>query len=176
MQQTLKFQSTVSVFLVYLVLKAAPISAVVYYFYNWQASLLTAVLTLVIILIYAGRSNHDFSLSSTELIIQPSIFIWRPTQYIPYVNIQGIEVKYSAGRDNRQWLLVHYEDRQNNRISKKYRCDWLHMQDPPDDEEHHDEPEHELFELLEDEDFYNGSLEHLSNELRDRGLRIKDMI
>lgn len=176
MQQLQYFQSTVSVFLTYLILKAAPITAVVYYFFDWQFALASAFVLLGVILCYSGFSNHHFSLDKAQLNIHPSLFFWQKTIRIPYKTILSIEIKYSSEKDGRQWLNITTNDSTSTQ-ENKYRCDWLHMQDPPDeDEKGHGHPEHELFELLENEDFYEGSLEQLSHLLQQRGIKITSLI
>lgn len=178
MQKTQHFQSAVSVFLIYLVFKAAPITAVVYYFFDWQWALFSAVLLLSIIFVYSGLTNHHFSLGSEQLTIRPSLFFWKKPLSIPYQDIGSIEIKFSGEKDNRQWLKITSTNAGKTALKmKQYRCDWLHMQDPPDDEDDdHGHPEHELFELLEEEDFYEGSLEQLSNELQTKGLSVTQLI
>ncbi|BDS14803.1 hypothetical protein [Aureispira anguillae] len=174
MQKTLHFQSTVSVFLIYLILKAAPLVAVVYYFSDWSIATPVAIVLLLTILIYSALTNHDFSIEHQQLTIVPSIFFWKKAIYVPYATIEQIEIKYAHERDNRQWLTIFSNDKTGQLQAKKYRCDWLHMQDPPDeDDDDHGHPEHELFELLENEDFYQGSLEQLAHELTIKGVTIK---
>ncbi|WP_052597965.1 hypothetical protein [Aureispira sp. CCB-QB1] len=172
-QHTLQFQSTVSVFLTYLILKAAPAVAVVYYFFTWQLAILSAVLLLAIILAHSAYTNHNFQISKHDIQISPSISITQQVQTFDYKSIEYIEIKYSQEKDNKQWLAIQLK---NNSKIHRFRCDWLHMQDPPDeDEDDHGHPEHELFELLEDEDFYEGSLQQLSTELRNRGVEVREV-
>jgi hypothetical protein len=172
-ENTLQFKSTVSVFLTYLILKVAPFVAVIYYFFTWQLALLTALVLLGIILIHSAYTNHNFSLNKHSLVISPSIPFGQKTYNFDYQSIQSIEIKYAQEKDDHQWLTIHLKK------TKKllcFRCDWLHMQDPPEeDEDDHEHPEHELFELLEGEDFYDGSLQHLSNELRNRGVQVQEI-
>lgn len=173
MQKSLHFQSTVSVSLTYLILRTAPLVAVVYYFFTWQLALLTAFLLLLIILIHSTYTNHNFSINEDTLTISPSITFGQKTHSFDFSSIQFIEIKYAQEKDQRQWLKIHFNKRKTH---LQFRCDWLHMQDPPDeDEDDHGHPEHELFELLEGEDFYNGSLEQLSHELRNRGLQVQEI-
>ncbi|MBL4649924.1 MAG: hypothetical protein JKY03_09340 [Aureispira sp.] len=173
MENTLQFKSTVSVFLTYLILKAAPFVAIVYYFFTWQLALLSALVLLGIILIHSAYTNHNFSLNKHSLTISPSIAFGQKTHSFDYQSIQSIEIKYAQEKDDHQWLMIRLKK------TKKllcFRCDWLHMQDPPNEEEDdHEHPEHELFELLEGEDFYNGSLQQLSNELRNRGVQVQEI-
>lgn len=177
MQKTLHFQSTISVFLLYLILKFAPITAVVYYFGNAYMALITGFILLLIILIYSGLTNHHFSLHATNLDVIPSLFFWKNKQSISYQEIQDIEIKYSTTEDNVQWVLIRSQSPTGVIRTQKYRCDWLHRQDPPElEEEAHDHPEHELFELLEDEDFYDGSLEQLCHELKAKGLPVREVV
>ena len=69
----------------------------------------------------------------------------------------------------RQWLQIQTKD-----TVICFRCDWLHRQDPPEDEDdHHEQPEGELFELLEDEDFYKGSIEQLLDLLRNQKIDLQ---
>ena len=175
MHTTLKFQSITSVFLTYLILKSAPIPAVVYYFFGWQASALSAVFLLLIILLYSGSTNHHFTLARDFISIHPSLFFWKADISIAYANIQSVEIKFAAPKDNRQWLLLHYKDATGRLLSQKYRCDWLHTQEPEGEEDDHEHPEGELFELLEDEDFYDGSLEQLMAELRNREILVEGL-
>lgn len=173
MEDTLQFKSTVSVFLTYLILKAAPLVAVVYYFFNWQLALLSALILLLIILIHSAHTNHNFRINKQSLSISPSIFVGQKSHTFDYTSIQFIQIKYAKEKDQHQWLAIHLKE---NKELLRFRCDWLHMQDPPDeDEDDHGQPEHELFELLENEDFYEGSLQQLSNELRNRGLRVEEI-
>lgn len=174
MSATLKFTSTVSVFLTYLILKAAPISAVVYYFSNWQYALLSGIVLLIVILLYSGLTNNHFSLTPTHLIVHPSLFFWKKDLEIPYSEIHSIQIKYAVSKDNRQWLAIRKTAREKPQI---YRCDWLHQQDPPEEDEddhEHGSASHELFQLLEDEDFYDGSLEHLANVLRSQSVLVTE--
>jgi len=172
-ENTLQFKSTVSVFLTYLILKAAPFVAIVYYFFTWQLALLSALIVLLLILIHSAHTNHNFSINNHHLTIYPSIPVGQKTQTFDYKSIQSIEIKYAQEKDDHQWLMIRLKK------TKKllcFRCDWLHMQDPPNEEEDdHEHPEHELFELLEGEDFYNGSLQQLSNELRNRGVQVQEI-
>lgn len=173
MENTLQFQSTVSVFLTYLILKTAPLVAVVYYFFTWQLALLSAVILLLIILAHSTYTNHNFNLHKDGLSIAPSIPIGQQTHSFDYTSIQSIEIKYAKEKDSRQWLVVYLK---KNKKLFRFRCDWLHLQDPPDeDEDDHGQLEHELFELLEDEDFYKGSLQHLSNELQNKGIQVREI-
>lgn len=87
---------------------------------------------------------------------------------IPYSKIHSIEIKYAVEKDNRQWLHIHFHDEDGYEKFKKYRCDWLQTQDPPDGEESQDVPDNELFEILKDEDFYDASLNQLADELEGR--------
>lgn len=167
------FQSSTSVFLTYLIFKASPVVALVYYFFNWPLALLSAVLFLASILIYSGKNNHHFTVDSERLIIHQSLFFWIKDAGISYKEIKSIEIKYANEKDNRQWLLI-------DALGKKkyiYRCDWIHTQDPPEDEDdHHQLPEGELFELLENEDFYKGSLNELADVLREKKLDVKEFL
>lgn len=173
MEKSLQFQSTVSVFLTYLILKTAPLVAVVYYFFTWQLALLSAVILLLIILAHSAYTNHNFSLHKDNLRISPSIPVGQQTYHFDYTSIQGIEIKYAKEKDSRQWLTVYLK---KNKKLFRFRCDWLHLQDPPDEhEDDHGQLEHELFELLEDEDFYDGSLQHLSHELQNRGIPVREI-
>ena len=178
MQQPLTFQSAISVFLTYLVLKTAPLSALVYYFHSWEAALIVQLFLFIIILIYSGFNNHHFSLEEKQLIVYPALFFWQAKQAIPYTNIVAVEIKYASEKNNQQWLLVYFKKSPIKGLPTKFRCNWLHMQDPPEIEDDHDHghPEHELFELLEDEDFYDGSLEQLADELRKKGLKVKAVV
>jgi hypothetical protein len=172
-ENTLQFQSTVSVFLTYLILKAAPFVAVVYYFFTWQLALLSALVLVGIILIHSAYTNHNFSLNKHSLTISPSIAFGQKMHRFDYSSIQSIEIKYAQEKDQHQWLTVHLKETQK---LLRFRCDWLHIQDPPEeDEDDHEHPEHELFELLENEDFYNGSFQQLSNELRNRGVQVQEI-
>ncbi len=173
MKNTLQFKSTVSVFLTYLIFRTAPFVAAVYYFFTWQLALLTGLILLLIILIHSARTNHNFSISNQSLTVLPSIPLVQKPQSFDFASIQGIEIKYAREKDNHQWLTIYRKEAPN---TLRFRCDWLHLQDPPDeDEDDHGHPEHELFELLEDEDFYAGSLQQLRDELRNRGLRVKEV-
>jgi hypothetical protein len=172
-ENTLQFQSTVSVFLTYLILRVTPFVAIVYYFFTWQLALLIALVLLVIIIIHSARANHNFTINHQSLNIRPSIFFGQKSHSFDYTSIKTIEIKYAREKDNHQWLAIHFKE--TSKILR-FRCDWLHMQDPPDeDEDDHGHPEHELFELLEDEDFYAGSLQQLSQELRNRGVQIQEI-
>jgi len=107
------------------------------------------------------------------LSIFPSIPIGQKSHTFDYTSIQFIEIKYAKEKDSRQWLSIYLK---KTKKPLHFRCDWLHMQDPPDeDEDDHGQPEHELFELLEDEDFYEGSLQQLSVELNNRGLQVQEI-
>ncbi|CAA6808637.1 MAG: Unknown protein [uncultured Aureispira sp.] len=122
---------------------------------------------------HSAYTNHNFSLNEHRLTISPSIFLGQRTQHFEYTSIQSIEIKYAQEKDQRQWLCIHLK---NTKQQQLFRCDWLHMQDPPDeDEDDHGHPEHELFELLEGEDFYKGSLQQLSHELSSRGVQIQEI-
>ena len=173
-----KFNSSSGVFLIYLILKTAPLVAVVFYFYNWEMSLLTAFVLSAAILLYSGSTNHNFVLSENNLSVKPVLFFWHRERSILYSEIENAEIKFSVGKDNRQWILIHYKDSVKVKTSQKFRCDWLHRQDAEDDEDDdhdHDHSGNELFEMLEDEDFYEGSLEHLRDELKKNNLTVKEI-
>lgn len=173
MENTLHFKSTVSVFLTYLILKAAPLVAVVYYFFTWQLAVLSAFVLIIIILIHSTSTNHNFSINKHSLTISPSISWGQKSHTFEYTSIQYLEIKYAKEKDNKQWLAIQPK---KNKALLHFRCDWLHTQDPPDeDEDDHGHPEHELFELLEDEDFYEGSLQQLCAELRHRGVKVQEI-
>jgi len=169
------FKSTVSVYLTYLIFKAAPLVAVVYYFSDWNWAALTAVLLLIIILIYSGLTNHHFELSDRSLITHPILLFWKKRTEFPLDSIKNIQIKYAVEKDSRQWLIVT-----TNQASKalKFRCDWLHLPDPDEEDDHdheHGPDSHELFELLEDEDFYQGSLQHLADNLKKAGIAVQEV-
>lgn len=173
MKNTLQFNSTISVFLTYLIIRGAPLVAVIYYFFTWQWAVVTGLILLIAILIHSAYTNHNFSLSNQKLTISPSISLGQKTHTFDYTSIRFIQIKYAKERENIQWLTIHLN---NAPKPIRFRCDWLHVQDPPDeDEEDHGHPEHELFELLEDEDFYEGSLQQLSNELRKKGINVQEI-
>lgn len=173
MKNTLQFNSTISVFLTYLILRVAPLVAVVYYFFTWQWAIIVGLILLIAILIHSAYTNHNFSLDNKRLQISPSIPLGQKVHTFDYTSIKFIQIKYAKERENVQWLAVHLK---NASKPIRFRCDWLHVQDPPDeDEDDHGQLEHELFELLEDEDFYDGSLQQLSDELRKRGLNIQEV-
>jgi hypothetical protein len=170
-EKILHFQSTVSVFLTYLILKAAPLVAVVYYFSTWQWALLSAFILLLIILIHSAYNNHNFSINDDSLTISPSMPFGQKTHCFEFSSIKSIEIKYAQEKDQQQWLRIHFK---KTKKLLHFPCNWLHMQDPPDEDDH-EHPEHELFELLEDEDFYDGSLQQLSHELRNRGVQVQEI-
>jgi hypothetical protein len=154
-------------------LKAAPLVAVVYYFFTWQLALLCAVILVLMILIHSAFTNHNFSLDKQCLSISPSIPLGQKKHTFDYTSIQSIQIKYAQEKNQHQSLSIHLK---KTKKLLHFRCDWLHTQDPPDeDEDDHGHPEHELFELLEEEDFYEGSLQHLCNELRKRGVKVQEI-
>lgn len=165
---TKTFQSTTSVFLTYLIFKAAPIVALVYYFSCWEYAFLSAIVLFVAIITYSDRTNHNFRLEEERFVVLPSLFFWKKEFGIAYKEIKSIRIKYAQEKDSRQWLEIEALGKQNYR----YRCDWLHTQDPPDEEDDHELPEGELFEILKDEDFYKGSLNELEDMLRTKGVLV----
>ena len=163
------FRSAASVFVSYLLIRAAPITALVFYFSNWQYTLIAAGLLSTIVLIYALRSNHHFTLHAEALIVTNIAKIGRKSWQFPYCQIENIRYQLSSEADPRQWLQIQTKD-----TVICFRCDWLHRQDPPEDEDdHHEQPEGELFELLEDEDFYKGSIEQLLDLLRNQKIDLQ---
>jgi hypothetical protein len=175
-EEVKKFNSSSAVFLTYLIIKTAPLVAVVFYFYNWEMSLVSALILSVIILIYSGSTNHNFTLRENNISVKPVLFFWRRELSILYTEINNAEIKFSVGKDSRQWVLIHYKDSLKIKASQKFRCDWLHRQEAEEDEEEkHDHSGNELFEMLEDEDFYEGSLEHLRDELNKNNLSVKEI-
>ena len=176
MSTLLTFKSTVSVYLTYLIFKAAPIVAVVYYFTNWYWAIPTSIALLVIILIYSGTNNHHFDLTPNSLVVHPILSFWKKPVKFQLEEIQTLSIKYAAEKDSRQWLEV---TQKTTSTTQKFRCDWLHLPDPEEDDDHHDHDHgsssHELFELLEDEDFYNGSLQHLADSLKTAGITVQEL-
>lgn len=172
-KQTLEFRSNTGIFLWYAIAKWLPLVAVVYYFSTLLVTLITAALLLAFVLLYSGLTNHWFSLEQDTLLIHPVLLFWKPIQRFPLTKIDQIQIKGFHEQDRRQWLSILT---QNSQTPVKFRCDWLHLQDPPEEEEHaheHEHPEHELFELLEEEDFYEGSLQHLAQELSKQNISVQ---
>lgn len=167
-----QFKSASSVFISYLLIRAAPITAFVYYFSNWQAAFIVAILLCILIICFAMRNNHNFAIHNKQLIITPILFQWKKDKLIELDKMEKVMIKLSDDKDARQWL--HFYDKDQQSDSLRYRCDWLHRQDPPEaEEDNHEHPEGELFDLLEDEDFYQGSAEHLIDLLRAEGINIE---
>lgn len=166
------FKSASSVFISYLLIRAAPITAFVFYFSNWQDATIAALLLCITIISYAMRNNHNFAIHNNQLIITPILFQWKKDKLIELDKTKKVKVKLSDDKDARQWLEFICKDKIPE--STRYRCDWLHRQDPPEaEEDHHEHPEGELFDLLEDEDFYKGSAEHLIDLLHAEGVVVE---
>lgn len=167
--ESLVFKSEIGLFLVYLLVRTAPLVALVFYFSNWLWAIIVALL-LMILLVWAARYyNHCFLCHPTTLSIMPSFWQWSSPKTYTYTSIQQATLKIASRQDKRQWLAL--QDQAGN--WKRFRCDWLHQQDPPSVEEHDDDrPQHELFELLDEEDFYHGSIQHLGYFLQQRGISI----
>lgn len=171
----LTFKSAVSVYLTYLFFKAAPLVAVVYYFTNWYWAILAAIILLIVILIYSGHTNHHFEVNNHKLLVHPILSFWKKQTEFPFDSITTVQIKYAVEKDNRQWLVITTN---KTTTPLKYRCDWLHLPDLEDDDEHdheHGPESHELFELLEDEDFYSGSLQHLADSLKKVGIVVQEV-
>jgi len=168
--ESLIFESEIGLFLVYLLVRTAPLVALVFYFSTWHWAIIAALL-LMIMLVWAARyHNHRFLCHSTTLSIMPSFWYWgSPNTYV-YTSIQQATLKIASRQDKRQWLAL--QDQTGN--WKRFRCDWLHQQDPPSVDEHDDDsPQHELFELLDEEDFYHGSIQHLGYFLQQQGISVQ---
>lgn len=165
---TQNFQSETSIFLSYLILKIAPLIALIYYIYNWNYALLALIALIIIIISHSKKNNYHFRLEEKNLVIYQSLSFRKKEISIPYEQIKSIHIKYAKEKDSRQWLKIN-TIKQNNHC---YRCDWLHTQDPPSEEEHHELPEGELFDLLAEEDFYKGSLNELGDLLTTKGILV----
>ncbi len=161
------FQSEIGLFLVYLLVRTAPLVAVVFYFTTVTAAVVVAIVLLAVLLWAARRNNHQFILHSTSLAIKTGFGAFGAPISYSYHQIQQAAVKLANRHDKRQWLAL--QD-QTGRW-KKYRCDWLHQQDPPSVDEHDDNtPQHELFDLLDEEDFYEGSIQQMAFLLQKKGI------
>ncbi len=156
-QKPLPFKSAAAVFVSYLFIRAAPLTALIYYFSNAYYAFFSACLLGSLILLYALKYNHHFLISQKQLVVSSIGLIGQKKWYFDYDKITAVSYKLADDKDNRQWLCI--ETKTNRQL---FRCDWLHRQDPPETEDdQHQHPEGELFELLENEDFYKGSIEQL---------------
>lgn len=168
-KEQLVFQSEISLSLAYLFVRVAPLVAFVFYFTTPFWTLLTA-LGLSFLLLWAARQhNYRFVGQANNLQIAPSFWSSDPPIHYSYSNIQAAAIKISSRQDKRQWLALKDQTGQ----WRRFRCDWLHEQDPPSVDEHEDTtPQHELFELLDEEDFYQGSIQHLAYFLQQKGISV----
>lgn len=168
--KVLVFKSEIGLFLSYLLVRTAPLVALAFYFTSFGGALITTVLLLLILLWAARRHNYRFTGQAEALLIEPSFWATSPPIYYSYQNIQAATIKCSNRQDRRQWLAL--QDQTGH--WKRFRCDWLHEQDPPSVDEHDDDtPQHELFELLDEEDFYQGSIQHLAYFLQQKGISVQ---
>lgn len=170
LEKPLLFKSEIGLFLAYLLVRTAPLVAVVFYFTHLFWTIIAAVL-LIILLVWAARHhNYQFLCSKEQLQIEPSFWKFQAPISYPYSSIQQAQIKIASRQDKRQWLAL----KDTTGSWKKFRCDWLHEQDPPSVDEHEDDtPQHELFELLEEEDFYQGSIQHLAYSLQQQGIVVQ---
>jgi hypothetical protein len=168
--EPLTFQSEVGLFLVYLLVRTAPLVAVVFYFSNWLWAILAALLLIIVLIGAARYHNHRFLCQPSTLSITPSFWYWAKPATYTYTSIQQATLKIASRQDKRQWLALQDQ----TGTWRRFRCDWLHQQDPPSVDEHDDDtPQHELFELLDEEDFYHGSIQHLGYFLQQQGISIQ---
>lgn len=168
-EETFLFQSEIGLFLVYLFVRTAPLVAVVFYFTSYLVAALAGLLLLVGLLWAAKRNNHRFLLTPNSLQIKSSFWSKGTIQNYPYSTIEQVTIKWANNSNKRQWLGV--QDQTGN--WKRFRCDWLHQQDPPSVDEHDDDtPQHELFELLDEEDFYQGSIQQMAYILQQKGISV----
>ena len=148
-------------------LRFLPLLAVVYVVSNLWVALALAPLLLLVWWLWTWRAHHRFILTNNTLEVhRPFGPIRHPLHNISLNELARAEIRIGQGWDQRQWLVLHFA----NQTQQQWRCDALHEQDPPDEDDHHDVPEHELFELLEEEDFYEGSLQHFAALLRQKGV------
>jgi hypothetical protein len=167
-QKPIPFKSAAAVFVSYLFIRAAPLTALIYYFSDAYYAFFSAFLLGSLILLYALRHNHHFLMHQKQLVVSSIGLIGQKKWYFEYDKITAVYYKLSDDNDSRQWLCI--EIKKNSRL---FRCDWLHRQDPPETEDdQHQHPEGELFELLEDEDFYKGSIEQLLDLLRAKNIEL----
>jgi hypothetical protein len=167
------FQSEVGLFLVYLLVRTLPLVAVVFYFTTWVEAALTALGLVLLLLWTARRHNHRFTVHATHLEIAPSFWPFSKPHTYSYKALTKVAVKIAHRGDRRQWITLHTTTQQTQR----YRCDWLHQQDPPSVDEHDDDgPQHELFDLLDEEDFYEGSIQHLVVLLQKKGVLLQPVV
>lgn len=167
-QKPIPFKSAAAVFVSYLLIRAAPLTAFIYYFSDGFYALLSAFLIATLILLYALKCNHHFLIHRKQLIVSRIGLLGHKKWYFDYDKITAISYKLADDKDSRQWLCVKSSNRK-----VLFRCDWLHRQDPPEaEDDQHQHPEGELFELLEDEDFYKGSIEQLLDLLQEQNVEL----
>lgn len=152
------FKSPVGVFIFYHSIKALTFSAFVLYFLDFYYFAVSIGFMLLVILINAYRNNVCFFITEKALIVK-DVFFGRVLTKVLFKDIKKIEIKFSHEKDQRQWLALSYH-KDVKIVSKKFRCDWLHHMDASI-ADHDDSLEHELFELLKDEDFFTGSIHQL---------------
>ena len=152
------FKSPVGVFIFYHCIKALTFSAFVLYFLDFYYFSVSIGFMLMVILINAYRNNVFFIITEKELIVK-DVFFGSVLNKFLFNDVEKIEIKFSFEKDQRQWLALRYH-KDTKIFSKKFRCDWLHHMDASI-ADHDDSLEHELFELLKDEDFFDGSIQQL---------------
>lgn len=144
-----------------------PILALAYLAGGWQLLLMLAVGLPLGWLYWVWSHNHRFVLTDTHLTIYHPFGNPTPLHRVSFDQLASVSIRLGRGWDQRQWLDLYTI----HKVHTRWRCDALHEQDPPEpDDHHHDHPEHELFALLEEEDFYEGSLQHFASLLRQRGI------
>lgn len=166
---TLLFAADVQVLSWYNWARVLPVLALVYVCTNIWWMLGAALLIGLVWTYWIWKNNHRFILSEYHLHIERPFWGHKSLDRIPLQQLDRVHIRLAQGWDQRQWLDLYQTDGTHMR----WRCDALHEQDPPDADDHHhahDMPEHELFALLEEEDFYWGSLQHLAACLYQQGV------
>ncbi len=165
----LRFAADVQVLSWYSWARALPVLALVYVCTNVWGMLGAALFLGLGWTYWVWRHNHCFVLDEQVLFIERPFWGQDPVYRVALDQLASVHIRLGQGLDQRQWLDLYQPDGSHTR----WRCDALHEQDPPDADDHHhahDLPEHELFALLEEEDFYWGSLQHLAACLYQQGV------
>lgn len=156
-------------------LRLLPLIALLHYYVGSWLTLPLSTLLALAWTYWLWANNHRIRLHQGQLsAFRPFLLPFRtdttPVLQLSLAQLQRVNIRLGQGLDQRQWLDFYTDEGIHHRL----RCDNLHEQDPPeiDDHEHHDQPEHELFALLNDEDFYEGSLQHLAALFHQQGVSV----
>ena len=87
-EQSIIFKSEIGLFLAYLLVRTAPLVAVVFYFTNVFWTIVAAVVLITILVWAARHHNYQFLCSAEQLQIEPSFWKFQAPTVYAYSSLQ----------------------------------------------------------------------------------------